>query len=447
MLGQEGEDIWASTFHSTCARILRRDGDRLGYTSHFTIYDTDDSRRLMKECLKSLGIEEKMLPVKAVLGEISRAKDSLISPEEFTAQAGLDFRLSQIAKAYTLYQKRLRDADAMDFDDLIFKTVELFQECPQVLEFYQDKFRYLMVDEYQDTNTPSTCLCGCWQRRRATLCVVGDDDQSIYKFRGATIENIMSFEKTFPRRQGHPAGTELPLHPDHPGRGQRGDFPQHPAQGENPLDRQREGEKDCLSHTADNEQDEAAQVTKRILEGVAAGRKYSDFAILYRMNSMSNTFERDFVRSDIPYRIIGGTRFYERREIRDMIAYLSVINNPADEVRLRRILNTPKRSIGERTVAQATEIAAMLGEPLFEVLRRADEFAALKRAANKLKAFTDMMQGLIDDAQDETVSLGDLYQNLLEQTQYREFLQADDPDSAEDRIEKHPGAGVQPDSL
>lgn len=434
MLGQEGEDIWASTFHSTCARILRRDGDRLGYTSHFTIYDTDDSRRLMKECLKSLGIEEKMLPVKAVLGEISRAKDSLISPEEFTAQAGLDFRLSQIAKAYTLYQKRLRDADAMDFDDLIFKTVELFQECPEVLEFYQDKFRYLMVDEYQDTNHAQYLFVRLLTEKRGNLCVVGDDDQSIYKFRGATIENIMSFEKTFPdakviRLEQNYRSTQTIL---------------DAANGVISHNTQRKGKtlwtgngegKKIAYHTADNEQDEAAQVTKRILEGVAAGRKYSDFAILYRMNSMSNTFERDFVRSDIPYRIIGGTRFYERREIRDMIAYLSVINNPADEVRLRRILNTPKRSIGERTVAQATEIAAMLGEPLFEVLRRADEFAALKRAANKLKAFTDMMQGLIDDAQDETVSLGDLYQNLLEQTQYREFLQADDPDSAEDRIE------------
>ena len=434
MLGQEGEDIWASTFHSTCARILRRDGDRLGYTSHFTIYDTDDSRRLMKECLKSLGIEEKMLPVKAVLGEISRAKDSLISPEEFTAQAGLDFRLSQIAKAYTLYQKRLRDADAMDFDDLIFKTVELFQECPQVLAFYQDKFRYLMVDEYQDTNHAQYLFVRLLAEKSGNLCVVGDDDQSIYKFRGATIENIMSFEKTFPdakviRLEQNYRSTQTIL---------------DAANGVISHNTQRKGKtlwtgngegKKIAYHTADNEQDEAAQVTKRILEGVAAGRKYSDFAILYRMNSMSNTFERDFVRSDIPYRIIGGIRFYERREIRDMIAYLSVINNPADEVRLRRILNTPKRSIGERTVAQATEIAAMLGEPLFEVLRRADEFAALKRAANKLKAFTDMMQGLIDDAQDETVSLGDLYQNLLEQTQYREFLQADDPDSAEDRIE------------
>ena len=199
MLGEEdGSDIWASTFHSTCARILRRNGDRLGYTSHFTIYDTDDSRRLMKDCLKALNIEEKMLPVRGVLGEISRAKDSLISVEEFETQAGMDFRLSQIAKAYRMYQKRLKDADAMDFDDLIVKTVELFTQCPDVLEFYQNKFRYLMVDEYQDTNHAQYVFVRLLAQKYGNLCVVGDDDQSIYKFRGATIENILSFEKTFP---------------------------------------------------------------------------------------------------------------------------------------------------------------------------------------------------------------------------------------------------------
>ncbi len=433
MLGESGNDIWASTFHSTCARILRRDGDRLGYTSHFTIYDTDDSKRLMKDCLKTLHIEEKSLPVRAVLNEISRAKDSMISPEEFERQAGMDFRNSQVAKAYTMYQKRMKDADAMDFDDLIVKTVELFQECPDVLAYYQDRFRYLMVDEYQDTNHAQYLFIKLLAQKSGNLCVVGDDDQSIYKFRGATIENIMSFEKTFPdakviRLEQNYRSTQTILDAANA-------VISHNTQRKGKTLWTSNGEGKQISyHTADNEQDEASQVSKRILEGVAGGRKFSDYAVLYRMNSQSNTFEKMFVKSGIPYRIIGGTRFYERREIRDMIAYLSVINNPADEVRLRRIINTPKRSIGDRTVAQAAEIAQMLGESLFEVLCRADEFAALKRSSKKLMEFAAMMQTLIDASNDEEVSLGDLYQLLLEQTRYIEYLKAD-PEDAEDRIE------------
>lgn len=434
MLGEEdGGNIWASTFHSTCARILRREGDRLGYTSHFTIYDTDDSKRLMKDCLKALNIEEKILPVRAVLGEISRAKDSMIGPEEFEEQAGADFRLSQIAKAYTLYQKRLKDADAMDFDDLIFKTVELFEQCPDVLEDYQDKFRYLMVDEYQDTNHAQYLFIKLLAQKHGNLCVVGDDDQSIYKFRGATIENIMSFEKTFPnakviRLEQNYRSTQTIL---------------DAANAVISHNTQRKGKelwtnngtgKKIVCHTAENEQDEAMQVCRRIEDEVAEGRKYSDFAILYRMNSQSSSFERAFVKSGIPYRIIGGTRFYERKEIRDMIAYLSVINNPADEIRLRRIINTPKRAIGEKTVANAAEIARMLGEPLFDILCRADEFAALKRASGKLREFTSMMQELINVSNDEEVSLGDLYQLLLEKIRYEAFLKTEN-DDADDRIE------------
>lgn len=434
MLGEEdGNDIWASTFHSTCARILRREGDRLGYTSHFTIYDTDDSKRLMKDCMKALNIEEKMLPVRAVLSEISRAKDSLISVEEFEQQAGMDFRLSQVAKAYRMYQKRLKDADAMDFDDLIVNTVTLFTQCPDVLEYYQNRFRYLMVDEYQDTNHAQYVFIKLLAEKYGNLCVVGDDDQSIYKFRGATIENIMSFEKTFPdakviRLEQNYRSTQTIL---------------DAANAVIAHNTQRKGKelwtdngtgKKIVCHTAENEQDEAAQVTQRIVDEVAEGRSYSDFAVLYRMNSQSNTFERAFVKSGIPYRIIGGTRFYERKEIRDMIAYLSVINNPADEIRLRRIINTPKRSIGERTVAQAAEIARMLGESLFEVISHAEDFAALKRSANKLREFAAMIQELIDASNDEETSLGDLYQLLLEKTRYEDYLKAEN-EEADDRID------------
>ena len=434
MLGEEdGNDIWASTFHSTCARILRREGDRLGYTSHFTIYDTDDSKRLMKDCMKALNIEEKMLPVRAVLSEISRAKDSLISVEEFEQQAGMDFRLSQVAKAYRVYQKRLKDADAMDFDDLIVNAVTLFTQCPDVLEYYQNRFRYLMVDEYQDTNHAQYVFIKLLAEKYGNLCVVGDDDQSIYKFRGATIENIMSFEKTFPdakviRLEQNYRSTQTIL---------------DAANAVIAHNTQRKGKelwtdngtgKKIVCHTAENEQDEAAQVTQRIVDEVAEGRSYSDFAVLYRMNSQSNTFERAFVKSGIPYRIIGGTRFYERKEIRDMIAYLSVINNSADEIRLRRIINTPKRSIGERTVAQAAEIARMLGESLFEVISHAEDFAALKRSANKLREFAAMIQELIDVSNDEETSLGDLYQLLLEKTRYEDYLKAEN-EEADDRID------------
>ncbi len=434
MLGEEdGGDIWASTFHSTCARILRRDGDRLGYTSHFTIYDTDDSRRLMKDCLKALNIEEKMLPVRGVLGEISRAKDSLISVEEFETQAGMDFRLSQIAKAYRMYQKRLKDANAMDFDDLIVKTVELFTQCPDVLEFYQNKFRYLMVDEYQDTNHAQYVFVRLLAQKYGNLCVVGDDDQSIYKFRGATIENILSFEKTFPdakviRLEQNYRSTQTILDAAN-------EVISHNTQrkGKELWTDNGTGRK-IVCHTAENEQDEAAQVSRRIEDEVAEGRKYADFAVLYRMNSQSNTFERAFVKAGIPYRIIGGTRFYERKEIRDMIAYLSVINNPADEIRLRRIINTPKRAIGERTVSQAAEIARMLGEPLFDIIDRADEFDVLKRSAKKLKEFAAMIRELIDASNDEETTLGDLYQLLLEKTGYEAFLKAENEES-EDRIE------------
>lgn len=433
MLGDIGGDVWAATFHSTCARILRRDGDRIGYSSHFTVYDTDDSKRLVKDCQKALNIDDKMISHKSILSEISHAKDSMLSPADYQAAAGSDFRLAKIGAVYELYQKRLREADAMDFDDLLGNTVELFRQCPDVLEYYQNRFHYIMVDEYQDTNQVQYEFVRLLAGKSKNLCVVGDDDQSIYKFRGATIENIMSFEKSYPnakviRLEQNYRSTKNILNAANAVISNNEERKGKTLWTENP-----EGDKIQI-HTSSNEQEEADFVATTILEQVAKGRKYSDFAVLYRMNSQSNILEKVFVKSGIPYRIIGGHRFYERREIRDMIAYLSVINNPSDEIRLRRIVNQPKRSIGDKTIATASEIAGALGESLLEVLGRADEFDSLRRASVKLKAFYDMMQELIDANDDESVSLHELYELILEKTGYIEALRGE-KEEAETRIE------------
>ena len=432
MLGETANDIWASTFHSTCARILRRDGERIGYSSHFTVYDTDDQRRLMKSILKELDISEKNITPKSILNEISRAKDSLISPAEYALTVGDDFRLKIISRAYTTYQKRLEDADAMDFDDLINKVVELFKKCSDVLEYYQNRFRYLMVDEYQDTNHAQYTFVRMLAEKSGNLCVGGDDDQSIYKFRGATIENILSFENTFQN------ATVIRLEQNY--RSTQNILDAANAVIEHNTERKgktlwtQNGTGAMIHlHTAENETDEAERITKIILDGVAAGRKFSDYAVLYRMNSQSLTFERNFAKSGVPHRIIGGTRFYERREIREMIAYLSVINNPSDEMRLRRIINTPKRSIGDRSVEVAAQIGQQTGETLFEVVSHAKDYPALSRAANKMTLFAAQMQGLIELNNDEKVTLGELYDELVERIDYLNFLKTDDPESAEDR--------------
>ncbi len=433
MLGSEGEDIFASTFHSGCARMLRRDGDRLGYTSHFTIYDTDDSRRLMKDVMRDLEINEKSLSHKAILGEISRAKDSLISPEEFEDQAGNDFRLKVVARAYKAYQHRLENNDAMDFDDLLANTVRLFKKCPDVLEYYQDRFRYIMVDEYQDTNHAQYEFVSLLAKKHNNLCVVGDDDQSIYGFRGATIENILNFEQDFPgakvvRLEQNYRSTQNILDAANAVIANNRE-----RKGKTLWTAAGAGEKIRL-HTAENEQDEAQRVAKTILDGVAGGRKFSDYAILYRMNSQSLSFERMFAKQGVPHRILGGTRFFDRKEVRDMIAYLSVINNPGDEVRLRRIINTPKRGVGEKTVDAAAQISQQVGESLFQVISHPGDYPAISRAGNKLLPFVAMMNSLIEK-NEGGMAPSELYAQLLEDTGYLMFLKTDEPASAEDRAE------------
>ncbi len=418
ILGEDsGSEVQASTFHSFCARILRRDGDRLGYSNHFTIYDTDDSRRLMKECMKQLGIEEKVLAHKVILAEIGRAKDGLLTPDEYKTAAGPDARRRLIAEVYGLYQRRLREADAMDFDDLLCQAVRLFRECPDVLEKYQNRFRYLMVDEYQDTNHSQYEFIRLLAAGSGNLCVVGDDDQSIYKFRGATIENILSFEQQFPgcaviRLEQNYRSTGNILNAANAVIAKNQNRKGKTLWTENP-----DGDKLSL-HTLENEEEEARFIADTIQDGVGAGRKYSDFAVLYRANAQSNAIERALVKSGVPYRIIGGHRFYDTKEVRDAMAYLRLINNPGDAVALRRIVNEPKRGIGDATMDKAADIAAGLGISVYEVISHAADYPALSRAANKLRLFTDTIDRLREMNGDPEISLHLLYTTMLEATGY-----------------------------
>ncbi len=425
MLGEEGDEVAASTFHSFCARILRREGEQLGYSRHFTIYDTDDSRRLMKTCMKELNIDEKTLGHKAILGEISRAKDELVDPDEYAArhQSGGDIRLRLAAKAYALYQRRLQEADAMDFDDLLCKTVELFVRFPDTLERYQNRFRYLMVDEYQDTNHAQYRLISLLAAKTGNLCVVGDDDQSIYKFRGATIENILGFEEEFTgcrviRLEQNYRSTQRILDAANAviskNQGRKGKT----LWTENP-----EGDPIRVV-TLDNAEEEGRYVAEIILAGAAGGRRFSEYAVLYRANAQSNAIEQALVKSGIPYRIIGGHRFNDTLEVKDAMAYLRVINNPGDEVSLRRIINQPKRGIGDTTVEHAAAIAAGLGLTLYEVLCHAADYPDLSRAAGKIAGFVAVMEELRQQSEDPEIPLHSLYGDMLEKTGYLAMWQA-----------------------
>lgn len=431
-LGSGGESIWAGTFHSICGKILRMNAERIGFTSHFTVYDTDDQKRLIKNIMKDLSVDEKMFPIRSILSAISSSKDSLITPAEYNETAGSDYRQQTIAKIYAEYQKRLRAADAMDFDDMINHTVKLLSENPDILEYYGSKFKYIMVDEYQDTNHAQYELVHLMASVHDNLCVVGDDDQSIYRFRGATIENILNFEDDYEnakvirleqnyRSVGNILDAANAVIANNRGR-----------KGKNLWTDKGDGELINV-YTALDERDEAKYVTDRILENVRSGAKFGDHAVLYRMNAQSASIENVFARSGISYKVIGGMRFYERKEIRDVLAYLSLVNNNNDDIRLRRIINEPKRGIGDTTINNATEIANQLGLSLFEVLDTADQYAPLSRAATKLKDFCDMIKSLTAMAEESSIS--DLLAALLEKSGYRISLMSDaDPKNA-DRLQ------------
>ena len=424
-IGEDANDIWAGTFHSICVRILRRNAEYLGFSKHFTIYDTDDSKRVMKDCQRLLNIDDKFLPHKSILGEISRAKDSLVPPEEYLNLGNGNYREKQIGECYKKYQSLLKNADAMDFDDIIFYTVKLLEENPQIREYYQSKFKYVLVDEYQDTNHAQFMLTKLLSGGYNNICVVGDDDQSIYKFRGATIENILSFEKNFSN------ATVIRLEQNYRST-------QNILDGANAViahNEQRKGKNLWTSNgsgekikvnTLNDEYAESKYIADEIMSIMSKNgdnAKFSDFAILYRMNSMSSSIERMFVKSGIPYRIIGGHKFYDRMEIKDCLAYLSVISNPDDNVRLERIINTPKRGIGATTIATAKEIADGLGVSLFQVLKTADEYEKLKRSSQKLIEFVNLIKSFSELAERESPS--SVFLSLLDETGYKMSLMSD----------------------
>lgn len=427
MLGENSEGIVAATFHSACVRILRREIENIGYGSNFTIYDTDDSTRVIKSCMEELQISDKLFAPKAVLSEISHSKESRITAEEYMKENINDYRKKKIADVYMAYQKRLRTANALDFDDILLLTVQLFEEYPDVLDHYQNLYKYILVDEYQDTNMVQYRLVSLLSQKRKNLCVVGDDDQSIYKFRGATIENILSFEHQFEnakviRLEQNYRSTQAILNcANEVIKNNRS------RKGKSLWTAGSSGDK-VVIYKASNEQGEARFIAQTIYESVKNGGKWGDNAVLYRMNAQSNAIERALVASGISYRVIGGVKFYDRKEIKDMTAYLSVINNGSDMLRLRRIINEPKRGIGETSVNQLEAVAVGLGETPLEVMRNAGSYPLLSRTANKFIDLAKMFDELKTIS--ETEPLDVLLDELLSRTGYAAMLQTQGEEGA-----------------
>ena len=434
MLGPAARDVWASTFHSACVRILRRDIERLGFPSSFTIYDTDDSLRVMKDCIQALSLDDKQFPPRSMLGTISKAKDKLQLARDFTEEADRagDYRLQKIARLYTEYEKRLWEAGALDFDDIILHTVRLLQEHDNVLAYYQKKFRYVLIDEYQDTNNLQYLLASLLAGGRENICVVGDDDQSIYRFRGATIENILSFEdqykgcRTIRLEQNYRSTKNILDAANAVIRHNQG------RKGKELWTAGAAGDKVRL-YTAMNENDEARFVADKLMEDYHAGVKWNDHAILYRMNAQSNQLEVAFKRSGIPYKVIGGTRFFDRAEVKDMLAYLCAIQNHADDLRLTRIINNPPRGIGGATVERAREIAAAQGVSFWEVIAHAGEYPQLQKPAKRLGEFVMLMEELT--ALSQTMDLENFYEEVVARTGYAAMLQAKNNIESRTRLE------------
>ena len=423
MLGPRANDVWAMTFHAACCRILRRDADRIGYSSHFTIYDTADSERIMKDIIKDMGLDEKTFPAKYVLAIISREKDKMTTPDRLLARADMagDFRLKHVANAYKAYQQRLKDNDAVDFDDIILLTVKLLQEHEDVRTYYQRKFQYVLVDEYQDTNHLQYLLTGLLAGGYENICVVGDDDQSIYRFRGATIENILDFEKQYTgsrviRLEQNYRSTQSILNAANAvishNLGRKGKRLWTANGSGDPI----------TVYEASDERAEANFVASRIIAG-SKGKNFKDYAILYRTNAQSNAMEYACKMNAIPYRIIGGTRFFDRAEIKDMLAYLVVINNRADDLRLKRIINNPPRGIGAKTVETAERLSQSDGKALYDVVADPYSYGPLEKSANKLMQFVVMLEDLAS-LLDSGMSLPEFYDEVMRRTGYVDALEA-----------------------
>ena len=433
-VGPAAQDIWAMTFHAACCRILRRDIELLGYTPRFTIYDTADSERLMKEILKDMDLDEKTFPARYVLSLISREKDKMVTPEGMAERLENtnDLRLQPVAQAYKKYQTRLKENNALDFDDLICKTVELLQRFPEVRIYYQRKFRYVLVDEYQDTNHAQYLLTSLLAGGYRNICVVGDDDQSIYRFRGATIENILSFEEQYTgarviRLEQNYRSTQSILNAANAviahNVGRKGKKLWTDNGAGDPV----------TVYEASDEGTEANYVAGQIL-AKKPDENFRDFAILYRTNAQSNAMEFSLKRNGIPYRVIGGTRFFDRAEIKDMLSYLWVINNPADDLRLLRIINNPARGLGPKALATAQRMAEADGTSLFQVISHPEGYGPLEKTAPKFKAFTDMIQGLAG-LLEEGMSLPEFYEELMIRSGYIAMLQAKPTEENKTRLE------------
>ena len=432
LVGFGSESIWVSTFHSACVRILRRFIDRLGYDNSFTIYDTDDQKTLMKEVCRRTGIDTKVYKERNLLSAISSAKNEMIMPEEFELNAGGDFAKQKIAKVYREYEASLKGNNALDFDDLLVKTVQLLQTQPDVLENFQERFRYIMVDEYQDTNTVQFQLVSLLAGKYRNLCVVGDDDQSIYKFRGANIRNILDFEKEFPD------ACVIKLEQNYRSTG-------NILEAANRVIRNNRGRKDKTLWTDRGEgekihvrqfgtaYDEAEYVAEVIKKSTEDGASYNDNAVLYRTNAQSRLFEEKFIAMNIPYKIVGGINFYARREIKDILAYLKTIDNGRDDIAVRRIINIPKRGIGATTISRIQESAAQRGIGFYEALQAPDLIPGVGRSAAKLESFAALIEYFRSRTEQE--SLTDLMTEIIEKTGYIENLEAEDKEDAEARIQ------------
>ena len=433
LVGLGSDSIWVSTFHSTCVRILRRYIDRLGFDTSFSIYDTDDQKSVMKEVCKKLQIDTKVYRERMLLGAISHAKDELISPEQMRLDAGADWNQQKIAGVYAEYQAQLRKNNALDFDDLIMKTVELFRNCPDVLDYYQERFRYIMVDEYQDTNTAQFQLVSLLAAKYRNLCVVGDDDQSIYRFRGANIMNILNFEQVFPDakviklEQNYRSTSNI-------------------LNAANEVIHHNQGRKDKRLWTDNgtgvpvrfrqfqNAFEEAEHVIGNIVSHIQKEEaEYKDHAILYRTNAQSRLFEEKLIYANIPYKIIGGVNFYARKEIKDLLAYLKTVDNGRDEVAVRRIINVPKRGIGATTLSRVGEFAVANDMGFYEALLNAEEIPGIGRGASKVLPFTALIQTL--RAKQEYAKVSELLETILEETGYRRELILEGTDESEARLE------------
>ena len=431
--GEEGDEVFASTFHSACVRILRRWAEEIGYPRSFTIYDTDDSQRVMKTVYKELSVDDKFFPVKSAINQMSRWKDQLVSPAEALQTPAKDTKGALAARVYAAYEKKLKEAGAFDFDDLIYQTVQLLAEHKEVRDFYQNKYRYLLVDEYQDTSVAQFRLVSLLTGPEKNICVVGDDDQSIYRFRGATIENILNFERVYPgtktiRLEQNYRSTSNILNAANC-------VIQHNMERKGKTLWTQNGEGDKVQvYTAENEQDEASHIADIIGQHLREGGHLADHAVLYRMNAQSAPLESYFTRAGIPHKIVGGQRFNDRKEVKDIHSYMSIVANPRDDVRLRRIINEPARKIGATTIDVIADLAGQEGVSMLEIIRHADQYAKLSRAIAPLYKFYQIYERLQDSLENKT--LDEFASDVIEITGYTAMLEADAAKGHEDAADR-----------